>query len=107
MAFGNDARIRVGRKHAVKAELYSCLLDRFYEGVLSRAWYEDVVGRHANLRSENLAKAGHIWYVFSMGGRGFWLLYLTGVQGLSPEDTLCGDLEVRRVGVNDHGRLPA
>jgi len=33
--------------------------------------------------------------------------YLAGIQSLAPEDTLCGNLEVRRVRVDDRGRLPA
>jgi len=33
--------------------------------------------------------------------------YLASIQGFTIEDTLCSDLEVRRVGVDDYGRLPA
>ena len=33
--------------------------------------------------------------------------HLAGIQRLAPEDTLCGNLEVRRVWIDDHGRLPA
>lgn len=42
-------------------------------------------------------------------GAGFCgaLTYLTGIQALTPKDTFCGDFEVRRVGIDDHGRLPA
>jgi len=32
------------------AELYSRLLDRFYEFILSRAWNKDVIRSYANLR---------------------------------------------------------
>lgn len=38
---------------------------------------------------------------------GAFKLYLASIQGLAPKDTLCSDLEVRRVGIDDHGRLPA
>jgi hypothetical protein len=33
--------------------------------------------------------------------------YLASIQTLAPEDTLCSDLDVCRVGIDDHGRLPA
>jgi hypothetical protein len=33
--------------------------------------------------------------------------YLAGTQGFTIKDTLCSDLEVRRVGIDDYGRLPA
>ena len=49
VASGNDTCIRVGRERVVDAELCGCLLDRFHKGILSRAWNENVVGRHANL----------------------------------------------------------
>jgi hypothetical protein len=35
-----------------------------------------------------------------------FVLYLAGIQGLAPKDTLCSDLEVRRVGIDDNGTLP-
>lgn len=49
VTIGNDACI-VGRKDAIMAELHSCLLDRLYKFVLSRAWDKDVIRSYANLR---------------------------------------------------------
>ena len=34
-------------------------------------------------------------------------LYLASIQGFTIEDTFCSDLEVRRVRIDDYGRLPA
>ena len=48
VTIGNDARV-VRRKDAIMAELHSCLPDRFYKSVLSRAWDKDVIWSYANL----------------------------------------------------------
>ena len=58
------------------AELYSRLLDRFYEFILSRAWNKDVIRSYANLRKRE---------EFSVAGEycGAFALYLAGIQGFT------------------------
>jgi hypothetical protein len=107
VALGNNACVRVGRKGAIDVELHGCLLDRLYKIILSRAWNKDIIWSHANLRKGGVSVGE---YCGASGGRLLWWCiraYLASVQGLTPKDTLCGDLEVRRFGIDDHGRLPA
>jgi hypothetical protein len=58
VTFRNDARVRVGRKSAIEAELHGRLLDRLYKSVLSRARDEDVVRSYANLRERRFRSVG-------------------------------------------------
>ena len=54
VALGDDASVRVGSESLIEAELCGCLLDRVNKGILSRAWDQDVVRRHADLRDGDL-----------------------------------------------------